>query len=841
MNLSDDISVEFKSITLVDAIWIIHRFNLVIEHSDISKSQILVNKAIEDKQTKLINISSSTFGHLRIASGYQIHISKCNSTNTFREQSLLDITNCSLDMMNCTFHYLTKTNSGAAILKAVNSYVQITNMKCSKNYASHSLLHIQNNSHLKLDSSVFKDNGYLLFSYGIISSNFNSTVHISGSTFEGNSGRFGSCLYCSDNTTVIIENTSFNNNTALRGGVIYCQNAESNIHARKMSLRLLPGVMLSKRFNDLENGVMDTSIILTSKLVINSCYIGPDGDLALNDGGTFYLQGSFIELYINRCNFSNAAMTEGGTIYAKGTSTLSIKIFIDECIFDGGGAPKGGHISIQQVVVTISNSTFLGTALFEGGAIKATKHSIVNLNSCYFTQSFPALGGSIYIEESVTLNIADSRFEPVLYIFGFSYISSVNNCSVIISRCHFTNDRIVPAYVVAFYIQNFGSLNVTDTLFETTLGINLIVLSATQNTTVYFTNCTFNKISGFRASYNTSVHIDNSRITNCINTLQTNGFMEISFQSELHITDSYINHNNVLESRTFIHVQFNSSLVLHDCNYHGNTMPSHLVASSDSYITIRDRHLINNTISDDSQSDLKGILALDSSAAMMYNSHIIKNTVNIRFGTMISVRNGEISVDGTVFHKNVHKVYSIFLLDSLYLLHVESTKNFSFTNSISENNNIDGFLKVDSGNSLANNFILIENCSFKDVDAYPIVTHNVGDIIIYNSYFYFPDAIALPYGILIQVGNSVRLLNSTFEGVSGTRQFSIVNDNVVSCVTKLFTLNSDFIKPGLTLKTRNANFMDKAESMGFIDIGFHVIIAHEETFYASSKFITLSF
>ena len=112
-------------------------------------------------------------------------------------------------------------------------------------------------------------------------------------------------------------------------------------------------------------------------------------------------------------------------------------------------------------------------------------------------------------------------------------------------KCYFTNNHFLPAYTVVFNIQNFTNITVTDSVFQTIYGINLVVISVMENVRMTFNNCTFNKISGFRASHNTIVQIKNSRITNCKNTIQTKGLIEISYKSLLYISNSNITDNKM--------------------------------------------------------------------------------------------------------------------------------------------------------------------------------------------------------------------------------------------------------------------------------------------------------
>ena len=641
MNSSDSISIEFTNITLLDSNWKIHRFDVVVKNTNFSKSFMSIDTTKEDKRERTVIISKSTLGYLNI-SGYKILILECNIVDTNSlQRTLLEITNCNLSMVNCDFYDLWKTNSEPAILNAMKSHVKIVGMKCSENYVSNSLIQIQDTSQLCIEDSVFENNGYPVFSSAIVSAHFNSTVHISNCIFSNNHGLYGSCLYCNDNVTAIIENTSFSDNYALWGSTIFVQNSFHAIKGKNMSFSKINDTSIVKNVSFIDTKIFGSTIIIKNCGFVNS-YLSFKGD-------TLYLQGSSIKAFVYRCKFNSTAAIFGGAIYAEGTSALTNHIVIKECDFYKCAGLFGGSIFANQILLSISNSKFrVGLALIEGTSIMATQGSIVDIRNCSFVESITYIG-YIYIQQSVTLHIADSTFHNIP-LNPSSYINSIDNCSVTINGSYFTS--MVLSYTVAFNIQNFSTLIVTDSKFEANQGIVFQVLSAIQSTYITFTNCTFNKISGFMALHNTTVITNNSRITNCVTTLQVKGFIDISKSSTLNISNSNITDNKVLEAQNFINVHTNSSLVLWDISFSRNTMPSHLVASNGTNVTIRNGHFIDNSVLKGSQTALTGILVFDASMADVYSCNFTNNTVTVDDASMFSIRNSEVNFNRIMFDNN---------------------------------------------------------------------------------------------------------------------------------------------------------------------------------------------
>ena len=147
-------------------------------------------------------------------------------------------------------------------------------------------------------------------------------------------------------------------------------------------------------------------------------------------------------------------------------------------------------------------------------------------------------------------------------------------------------------------MKQFTTLTAIDVVFETTGGFSLTVLSASHNVIANFLHCVFIKISGFRISHKGNVYINSSRISGCINTLQLKALIEVLDESHLHISNSNITDNSVLETSSMISLQVMSTLLLSHCLYQGNSMASHLVAADNTTVIITSCTFINNTVAE---------------------------------------------------------------------------------------------------------------------------------------------------------------------------------------------------------------------------------------------------
>ena len=890
---SNNVSVHFRNVSLCKSNWVIFGLNLFMVESTVQKFNIFSTTVGNHQENNVVKIANSMWRELNVSDGYRITI--FNSTingSIMLEKTLVNIRNSELSIFNCMFRNLRKSNSGPAILYVEGSQVKIKNIQCENSHASNGLIQIENNSQLAVENSIFERNGYTfdVFSWAIVSIKFNTTVRISNCTFKDNKGLFGSCLYCDNNTTVTLRNCFFANNSAVNGGVIFVQNIANRISNKTK----LPGELvqikklLHKNWkdeekvakevaftedenqisnipdeNDHENLQISDDKIFPSKIIINGCNF--ESNEAQYKGGALYIEGSSIELHVNDCYFTENAAGElrfmsgpGGGIYVQGTlirislsgcymtenlgalaiqgtSKMSIHAYIYSCSFNDNNCETGGDIYACRAFVKIFNSSFTNSNAVEGGSMQATDSSAININGCTFTQVFGFFNGVINIKQSVRLTMMDSKMQSIQFVVGFSFFTSSNNCTITICRSYFTTDHIFPAYTVVFNIHNFTTIIVNDSLFETNRGINLQILSASGNCHIDFQNCVFNKISGFMALYNSSVHISNSKITNCVNTLQTNGFIQISDGSHFQILNTTVADNRVLETDTLILVKSNSSLTMFKCLYTRNYMASHIKTQDSTKVSIKHCRFLNNSIIENRDRLPTGLIVLDESNVTMKECHVTRTVIEAQDAQVMAASKSNVTVVGSHFrHNNASGDDPLNLNTNLIV--IQLSNNVNFTNTQLFHNVAQTALTVQSKGRNTDSFLLVNNCSFKTIFSSSIYTQNISDVIIKSSHFLGEQhSQYLVGGVATLNAINVRVQDSVFNATEVRQQFYFTREISLRYIMDLFTLNSTFSTKATSLQTSSDDFLNKAESMGFIDTGWLFEMKQQETEYASSR------
>ena len=411
------------------------------------------------------------------------------------------------------------------------------------------------------------------------------------------------------------------------------------------------------------------------------------------------------------------------------------------------------------------------------------------------------------------LYITQSKFDSdEILPLTLAYIAAIDNCSVLVTKSYFANKE-VPGFVVAFEIGIFTNLRVLDSIFEGKNGLNFYIVDGYNNANIHFANCKFHKVSGFKASNESSIFIQNSTIAHCINTLQE-GLIHISGKSTLNISNTTITGNSIVESSSIILIQSQSSLNVFNSFYANNTMVRHIVVENDCDIGIKGSDFFNNTIVDTYYSELKGLVIT------VKNNYSNKNNT----GTL----GGNVFVQETVFRRNTKSKEEYFGKESLFSL--QSSKQVILLG----NTFIDNYhLVIVSMTGMEENYLKVIGCTFKHNYENSIRTDHVTDVIISNSYFKRKISVHSD-GIKIKYALTVRVFNSTFNSTHNERQivfpFTLQMDAVA-----LYTMNSTFVGKHKLLRTNIKNFLKKAESEGFIDTGFSPKINHAETPYASGN------
>ena len=191
---SQQIWVEFSSISLFKSDWTIKGMNLIINQSDLVMAQL--NLRMESvSETGLIKIYNSSFGKLKVLENYDIEISESRIEGTFGfKDTLIEITNCALNISESVFCYHW-TFLRPAVLNALSSTVYIWKTRFTGNHGRTIVQIYRGNVDMR--ESSFDWNGILPFSSTttihvafnsrcfISACNFSWNVAISGWGFEG--------------------------------------------------------------------------------------------------------------------------------------------------------------------------------------------------------------------------------------------------------------------------------------------------------------------------------------------------------------------------------------------------------------------------------------------------------------------------------------------------------------------------------------------------------------------------------------------------------------------------------------------------------------------------------
>lgn len=160
------------------------------------------------------------------------------------------------------------------------------------------------------------------------------------------------------------------------------------------------------------------------------------GNIIFKDAQVQYMAGGAIQnssedLSIYNCIFeNNSTQWDGGSIENRGSVLIENSIFRNNYARNGGGAISSmGKVDIIDCEFE-SNHTEL-----EGGVIYAQK--IVNIENSIFKDNQAQHGGSIYIYNTSTVNINNSRF--INSNDNYNQMSC-DNCDLTLTNSHFINN-----------------------------------------------------------------------------------------------------------------------------------------------------------------------------------------------------------------------------------------------------------------------------------------------------------------------------------------------------------------------------------------------------------------
>ena len=762
-----DISVTFKGISLSNTNWTIQDFNLFIVGSDLPNVNLFL-KARLSTQTyaRNIDIVNSTFGHLNIRGGYNIHVSDCtvDGSTVTSNSTLLDVVGGSLSVSHSSFQHLTGgVSEGPGLLRAVRSSIHMVDVNCSNNKVPSGLIQIQNGSELFLQNSTFKNknNGHALSPSSVISVKFISSLSISCSVFSGNAASNGSCLRLGHNVSVTINQSTFVNNKADYGGAIYQSCEPENTCGQNHNYKLHSLDFTRSNFSS--EGKRQQSLSIHDSYFLNNN--------ASTKGGVVYLDGASIVLFVKKCEFTeNYAFDSSGVIHAK---SLSGTVVLEQCLFTNNSVIRynGDSLSLIGTHSQLMSCEFFGDSGYATNSTLDFQYGTSFIYDCTFSEevfsSIKAL--------STKLNITDNRFNG-----HKEQCFILLNCEITIIGCQFAVSNNI------FYDTDFNwsNLTVINTLFTHGQSVFASVFTSGQ---VQFINCLFQIQAGY-------IQIGHMFFKNCtISNLKEQFIHSNQFESpdfanptgpvQLDIVDCVFMENNVSDDQPFIYVE-NASFTMINCLYTENYVWNHILLNGTTDVTITNVTFFNNSFAgmDDPENE-KSIFIVNNTVIKIDNCNFESNYVP--HGSLMLVFGSEVRVTNSVMSDNYNTYWP--------MISIRDSKTVEFSSSKFMNNSLDYVFDVQSSNLL-----LIVNCLFEITDDSSFYSENTYDVILQRSTFYSQNFDAI--GIFFAIGyfkdvNNLRIFRCTFPS---STDMGFDDGNVRP---KVFLLDSDVTVYGVDRKS----------------------------------------
>ena len=772
-------SVTFNNVSIFKIAWKISDLDLIINKSNLETSTFSLDSDL-NRNNRSINkatISNSTFGNLKSMNLLNITMSKCNMIGGAWKDTLIEVINSNLHILDCVFSKH-NTEGGAAVLKAERSKIVIQKVSFNQNVGQLGVIHVTHGSTLQINESTFYFNGFWDFFYAksTIILQSGSIARMVQCQFVQNIASTGGCVFSYPNTLLTIANSIFTNNFAQNGAAIYCQGS--------FQIEGTTDPIMETRAGIHENrNTMLLSDLQTAQCVItNSTFYT---NTAIQYGGSFFIDKSSAE--VNNCTFnSSVAFLSGGT-FMMVESTLQI----NGTNFDSG------------------------LAVLDGGIIWAFNKSSISITNSIINGCMGIKGSCIFMENYVNLRIfkttIQDKYNPLAVDILKAYsLYFANHCSVTIYQSHFLMDYIVP-YI--FYLENDSNLTILSTSFNKTATHGASMLMATGTVRVTFKHCVLLAPGGFSLSNNSILVFENSHIDDCRDTKDK---YLISVVSRSHIIFLKSNITNINPDLKIVFVQTDSlsNLTMSESTYKNNNLSSHFEISGSGHIFIDRCNFINNTFRftffyatiftiTDSKLHVKGSIFHNN-----YLRHHVELHMIVTFRTFAS----DVNITETIFSHSSRKY------PPHYALQMQPS----------------GLSEVPS------NFLQIDRCVF-DTKGGSLRIEDVANINIQSSFFQMAlknsfFASVRSSGLELSEMRNVRIANSTLN--ASLKSTTLLTFMMGSKEFLFMTENSTLTARNKSVHSSEHDFLIKAKNLGLVK---GAVDTHLETPFASSKLHVINF
>ncbi len=620
---------------------------------------------------------------------------------------------------------------------------------------------------------------------GAIVGMFNVSITILYSYFSTNTaiggygGGYGGAVFTASNAEVYIEASTFLKNNAGKGGAFVGSDG-------------------------------DTVIVKNSSF---------ENNFAIDKGGALFLQ-SIANVTVGSCLFENN--------YVENTKAKGSEV----------RKPSAGAISIYgnskiQCMMQIANSKFISNSAINGlgGVLGLTDNITVQINGSVFNNNSAEEGAVISSGRNINITITDSKITNNTSNHLSGFLTAMENVTVHIKRCLiFYNGA--PDTAVIYATEN-SSLLIEETEFthngaDTT---GLIAIDQSSRATIAGCNFTYNggiDVSCFSVTLNSTVMISD--------TLFSRGFGQhllVIISSEVRMQNCTFLHNHVTKLSSgndkLIYATDKSTVHIENCTFASNrAYKMDLFGITESTIKLKKTIFKNNLV-----LHLANILAgkVDIAESTVINNYACGN------GGLLTFHESTISFShGTSQNNTVEGNGAVIFLDSC---NISISHSLFFNNSALQNGG-----SIFSVNRFDYSTLAIVNSSFSSNHALvggavlSAENHGVNHItsIALDSCTFTGNSAKFDSALSLYDCSILRTSKSRFSNQALEAGKNLIYIEARRRSIEYLTHGTDFTLQNSTLNSSVQNFLEKAQSQGFIRFYNHgnpYNISNTETPYAA--------
>ena len=399
--------------------------------------------------------------------------------------------NSTLAIQNVTMEGCRASNSGGAIITALETTAVIANSSFLSNRAEygggmHTDRSITHGVELVWRGNVANESG------GGIYTRHSSTVNISNSIFERNSARNGGAVLQSENLSTGFVNVTFSENQAsTSGGSFYSTKSVTQVRQCMFVDSIAEDGGLFNSWKDIRMEVID-AVFINGTARIGGCLKGDRGNLTIwnatvrgcsasKTGGAVAFVESAVGEIMDSEIAGNHAREDGGAIHISNSTVFGRGMILENNTADDNGgaisstddgivnivdsqirnsdALSGGAIDLVSSIGAMTNVTFTDNSAALNGGDCHLRNSVLDLEGGRLSRSAAEEGASFFVSAS-TLNVVDSKFKKGRAVVQGGFVSAQRKSSIVMKRSSMVDGRSVQGGAIVLFQSDLKAQDV---------------------------------------------------------------------------------------------------------------------------------------------------------------------------------------------------------------------------------------------------------------------------------------------------------------------------------------------------------------------------------------------